>query len=74
MKSDESPDDFSCMHIACFNAIPCGKTPDDGKTDGMRGFMVIAVETEGPSFGSIGAAVDGMFPPVTYEGNVTFEV
>ena len=73
-KSDESPDDFGCMNIANFEAVPCGETPDDGGSDGLRGFMIVAVETEGPNFRSVGAAVGRMSPPVTNKDDVTFEV
>ena len=36
--------------------------------------MVVAVETEGPHFRSVGAAVGGMFTSVTDKDDVTFEV
>ena len=56
-ESDESPDNCGSMDVAYFEAIPCAETPDDGGSGGVRGFMVVAVETEGPSFRSVGAAV-----------------
>ena len=40
----------------------------------MGGFMVLAVEAEGPNFRSVGAAVGRMFPSVTNKDDVTFEV